>query len=226
VYSSHLCLILVAIVIMVCDSAPATAGMFTIGVTNTTDMRTVLDDLTAIYPPGSVPPSKVVVPAMSGIVFTANQTMFYDNLDFMPASYVISSPVGPSTTIKVTSVTQNNANNISWLFDPLNNDPLFLDIDTSLANPIPPSVGTILDYTNGLDAATPGWFVGTSIDETTGDVTNPYSGSAEVLSNAFSISVVPEPSGIVPIFFAFGPLVWMKSRLRSKDHASKLIHKF
>ena len=225
--SSRLLFISFATVLMVCDSAPAFAGMitpifevlddpFTISVKNTTSDPAVLDDLT-VYD-ATKAQSMVILKKGSATHFSANQVQMFDNITFKPASIEASLPNGTKTTtiFKLGAVTED----VSMLINPGDNSPLFLAIDTSQANSVPPAVGTILTYTNGLNATTPGWFVGTTIDDSTGDITNPYSGSAEVFSNTFAISVLaPEPSSIGLVVCALGTLAWMKRR--SQDFVTR-----
>ena len=43
----------------------------------------------------------------------------------------------------------------------------------------------------------PDGFVGTSINLDNGDVTNPFTGSVNIVSTAFEVAAVPEPSTLI-----------------------------
>ncbi len=63
-----------------------------------------------------------------------------------------------------------------------------LAIDQAVA-PEPPPEGTILTFVEGYNELMPGWYVGTSIDFETGEVTGAYTGIVEVFSTAFEVTL-------------------------------------
>jgi hypothetical protein len=196
---------------MIAANLVAPDDPFTIEVKNTTGDPAVLDDLTVF---GPIPQAMIILQKGSSTKFSANEVKSFDNIPFEPQSVSFSLSNGSETNIfKLGKVSKD----VSMLINPADNSPLFLAIDASQAGPIPPDVGAVLAYSNGLNTTTPGWFVGTAINDATGEVTNPYTGSAEVFDNTFAFTILsPEPSGTVSVLLAVAVLLGTKRRLNSR----------
>jgi hypothetical protein len=110
---------------------------------------------------------------------------------------------------------------VSFLSDPADN-PLFLTVNDALLLDAPPE-GSFFSFTNGVDASRPDWFAST-LDPSTGMVLGPYSGSAEVVSTRFVVTVdVPEPSTLALI--ALGPAgLGVSQRSRSTGSGLAITH--
>jgi hypothetical protein len=87
---------------------------------------------------------------------------------------------------------------IAMLTDANTGTPLFLQIDESIYNLEPPAEGTLLaNFSMGENAAFPGWFVGTGINFSTGEITGAFSGNAVVKSGSLEVQEVPEPATLL-----------------------------
>lgn len=177
---------------------------YTVKVANTTDTSQVLDDLTAFDKDNNK--DVIVKPSNgNGVKIPARETKeFFTNLTVakVEISQFINGKEVESTAIQLAAI----AKTIAMIDNPNGSPPVFLAIDIPQYNFLPPSVGTLLSFTNGTNSTTPGWFVGTSIDDNTGDVSNPFTGTVEIVSTSFAISAeaVPEPASLT--LFGLGSL--------------------
>jgi hypothetical protein len=194
-------------------------------VKNTSDRGKDLHDLTVFNVDSTQ--SMSFIRRGQDVSFAAHEVKKFDDIKFKPDHIEASTLTDPNDihTSVQTTIFQLNAtpDQGSWLVNPGTTPkaPLFLQIEPSQANPIPPAEGSILDFTNGLNPNTPGWLVGTGMDNSNGNVTNPYTGQAQVFSNAFAFSFplapVPEPSAFVAaIIGAFGVIGYGCLRPRSE----------
>lgn len=178
---------------------PESRADFLVKVANTTDTPQTLDDLIAFDKNGKkdeiVPSSK----GLAGVTIPRRETKeFFTSLDDIAkieVSQFIDGKEAQSTSIKVVGQTEV----VALIDDPNGLISVFLDINYDLYNFSPPSVGTILNYTDGLNPATPGWFVGTSINNDTGDITDPFTGDIRIVSTSFAVTAepIPEPSTLI-----------------------------
>jgi hypothetical protein len=131
------------------------------------------------------PSDDVDIPKHKTRVYTAK---------FEVKSYVVSKRTGtePYTEeeTKAFKVTQLKPQPISFLVDPNHIMDLVLAIDVEAATFDTVPAGTILDFVDGTNVTLPGWFVGTAVDFETGEVTGPYTGQVEILSNPFECTLV------------------------------------
>jgi hypothetical protein len=113
---------------------------------------------------------------------------------FKVESYVVSMRTGTNpyteSETQVFEVTQIEPKTISYVEDPNDVVSLVLAIDAGVATFDTLPSGTILDFVNGTNITVPGWFVGTAVDFETGEVTGPYTGQVEILSNPFECTLV------------------------------------
>ena len=73
--------------------------------------------------------------------------------------------------------------------------PLVPSVDYALGA-ASPAAGTIVNFTNGLSAQLPGWFMGTGADVDSGQVTGAFTGQGRVTNTAWETSVIPEPAAL------------------------------
>ncbi len=81
---------------------------------------------------------------------------------------------------------------LAMIQDPAEQQTVVLAVDQDVAL-APPPEGTILTFSNGRNELMPGWFVGTSINFDTGNVTGAYTGDAEVITTAFEALALEPP---------------------------------
>lgn len=174
----------------------ARAG-FVIEIANTTDHSQALSDLIAFSADGERDPivefdtpDDPTIPARETRRFTSK----LDDVSRIFVSQRINDKEIESVALKVT----NAPKVVPLLDDPLGIMPLYLILDFDLLSGAIPSVGDLLEFSNGLNPGLQGWFVGTNADLMTGEVSEPFTGVAEVVSTAFSIALisVPEPSSL------------------------------
>ena len=182
---------------------PATGarGGYVIKVANTTDNPQVLDDLIAYDNDGK---KDTIIPSTqgNGVQFIRREVKsYYSNLDSIKSVFVSQFIDGKEVESRAIKVAETSKT-VAMIEDVGGTAPVYLSADFSQQNFTPPAVGTILTIVNGVNTTpntpTPGWFVGTRFDTDTGDITGPFTGSVEIVSDSFGVALsVPEPSSLV-----------------------------
>lgn len=175
-----------------------------ITISNPTNVDQILADLTV---KGKNPGETKVIkiegdnnkPDTDNVRIPPNEARVFD-AGFEITSYIISEPKSPTADkeTKVFNVTQLEGKRVGFIQDPADLIDLFLSIDYAQYNFDPPEAGEILNFVGGSNAITPGWFVGTTMDINTGDITNPYTGSVLIANTVFEVTTgVSEPSSLL-----------------------------
>jgi hypothetical protein len=184
------------------QATPAWAGPI-ITVSNTTNQNQILSDLTVFGK--NAGERKVILkagdngPISDNVTIGPNQAKLFD-AGFEIGSYVISEPKGQAADkeTKIFNVFQLGGKKVAFVDDPAGLVDIFLSIDYALYTFEPPDIGDVFGFTAGLNSELPGWFVGTSIDLDTGNISGPYSGSVRIANLPFEVAtIVPEPASLV-----------------------------
>lgn len=128
------------------------------------------------------------------INFTPGMHRLFD-AGFEVKRYLVSTTIGNSEFESVVfGVTSTAGREFSFLEDSTTNQPLSMSLDFGLTGYAPPPPGTLMSFVNGMNANLPGYFVGTSVNFDTGEVSGPFSGTGRFVNSGFVASVVPEPA--------------------------------
>lgn len=100
----------------------------------------------------------------------------------------------------------------AMLSDNATGDALVLADDENLYTD-PPAAGTSVSFVDGLNPSFPDWFLGTSFDETTGDISGAFTGTATVDLTDFEVDIVPEPASLT-LLAGFGLIALLAFRRR------------
>jgi hypothetical protein len=107
-------------------------------------------------------------------------------VDFKIKDYMISTTVegGEWETVYLGIPDDPTPILFGFLHDPISTKSPKLKIVGGEPHTVPPGVGTIIPFTNGLNPSYPDWFVGTNLDLTTGDITGAYTGDVQIVARA------------------------------------------
>jgi hypothetical protein len=184
----------VASILVITGTTSAVAGNI-IQVTNNDNTTHILSDL-IVYDANGNKKTLLKPGDTSDDVSMNRGTSRVFDAGFEVDKYVISESTGGvlagEAETEVFKVKQLKAKKIGMLLSP-NGVPIFASVNYSSADFTFPSEGTIISFSDGASPALPGYFVGTSIDLNAGTVTDPYTGSADLVSTAFSVATIPEP---------------------------------
>jgi hypothetical protein len=148
-------------------------------------------------------------PQATRIVLAPNEVKLFD-AGFEPTDVMISNSfgLGKETETKIFKKAQLSSKPIAMLTLPNGVDPIFLAIDFTQFNFIPPVAGSLITFTSGLDASLPGWFAGTTVDFDTGDIGSAYTGSA-IVQQYLEVDTIPAPEPNSLVLAATGVAVML-----------------
>jgi hypothetical protein len=82
-------------------------------------------------------------------------------------------------------------NKVAFLEDNATGNPVYLTANLNQYQD-PPAEGTVLTFANGTTPSRPDWSA--QLLDSSGTPLGPYTGSATIVDESFSVSVVPEPA--------------------------------